>query len=260
MSAAACSARRHHGSPEVCAEWTRFSWVVFMCRDPDDSANKVSCCVETSYCFKNRDFDAVVKVPAALPLKMSLSRKRKHSKSNSQTHNVGNFSELLHINITDTFALSHTTDVLFCCEDVCECVFSLCWLLHMWLIFSHTCDAPTMIHPDGKGVKSSGPLIGPSWCLLRPVAMTTRHRSFTAWRQNESVHLVQEEEEARRRGTQDGGAVCSSWCRWSGEFKLWLIFNSLQCLFRNINLLWCSIFDTLHFFRIILLCSQFIGL
>ena len=47
--------------------------LVFMCRDPGDAASKVSCCVQTSYCFKNRDFDAIVKVPAALPLKMSLT-------------------------------------------------------------------------------------------------------------------------------------------------------------------------------------------
>ena len=32
-----------------------------MCRDPGDATSKVSCCVETSYCFKNRDFDAIVK-------------------------------------------------------------------------------------------------------------------------------------------------------------------------------------------------------
>ena len=51
-----------------------FSVLVFMCRDPGDATSKVLCCVETSYCFKNRDFDANVKVPAALPLKMSLTR------------------------------------------------------------------------------------------------------------------------------------------------------------------------------------------
>ena len=43
--------------------------------------SKVSCCVKSSYCFKNRDFDASVKVPVALPLKMSLTQKRKYSKS-----------------------------------------------------------------------------------------------------------------------------------------------------------------------------------
>ena len=51
--------------------------LVFMCRDPGDATSKVSCCVQTSYCFKNRDFDAIVKVPVALPLKMSLTQKRK---------------------------------------------------------------------------------------------------------------------------------------------------------------------------------------
>ena len=34
--------------------------------------SKVSCCVEPSYCFRNSDFDASVKVPLELPLKMSL--------------------------------------------------------------------------------------------------------------------------------------------------------------------------------------------
>ena len=45
-----------------------------MCRDPGDATSKVSCCVETSYCFKHRDFDAIAKVPVALPLKMMSSR------------------------------------------------------------------------------------------------------------------------------------------------------------------------------------------
>ena len=54
-----------------------------MCRDPGDTTSKVSCCVETSYCFKNRDFNAIVKVPIALPLRMSLTRKQKYSKSES---------------------------------------------------------------------------------------------------------------------------------------------------------------------------------
>ena len=29
-----------------------FLMLVFMCRDPGDTTSKVSCCVETSYCFK----------------------------------------------------------------------------------------------------------------------------------------------------------------------------------------------------------------
>ena len=37
--------------------------LVFMCRDSGDTTSKVSCCVETSYGFKNSDFDASVKVP-----------------------------------------------------------------------------------------------------------------------------------------------------------------------------------------------------
>ena len=37
--------------------------LVFMCRDPGDTTSKVSCCVEPSYCFKNSDFDASVRVP-----------------------------------------------------------------------------------------------------------------------------------------------------------------------------------------------------
>ena len=64
----------------LCTQ-TMFSVLVFMCRDPGDATSKVSCCVETSYCFKNGDFDAIVKVPVALPLKMSLTQKRKHGKS-----------------------------------------------------------------------------------------------------------------------------------------------------------------------------------
>ena len=55
--------------------------LVFMCRDAGDTTSKVSCFVETSYCFKNRDFDAGVKVPVALPLKMSLTGKWKYGKS-----------------------------------------------------------------------------------------------------------------------------------------------------------------------------------
>ena len=45
-----------------------------MCRDPGDATSKVSCCVQPSYCFKYRDFDAIVKVPVALPLKISLPK------------------------------------------------------------------------------------------------------------------------------------------------------------------------------------------
>ena len=47
--------------------------LMFMCRDPGDTTSKVSCCVEPSYCFKNRDFDAIANVPGALPFKLSLS-------------------------------------------------------------------------------------------------------------------------------------------------------------------------------------------
>ena len=54
------------------------SVLVFMCRDPGDATSKVSCCVQTSYCFKNTDFDVGVKVPVALALKMSLTRKQKY--------------------------------------------------------------------------------------------------------------------------------------------------------------------------------------
>ena len=53
----------------TAASGTSFSVLVFMCRDPGDATSKVSCCVQTSYCFKNRDFDANIKVPVALPLK-----------------------------------------------------------------------------------------------------------------------------------------------------------------------------------------------
>ena len=60
----------------VNSVYTMFSVLVFMCRDPGDATSKVSCCVQTSYCFKNRDLDAIVKVPIALPLKMSLIHKQ----------------------------------------------------------------------------------------------------------------------------------------------------------------------------------------
>ena len=46
--------------------------LVFMSRDPGDTTSKVSCCVELSYCFENRDFGASVKVPVVLLLKISL--------------------------------------------------------------------------------------------------------------------------------------------------------------------------------------------
>ena len=48
----------------LCTQ-TMFSVLVFMCRDPGDATSKVSCCVETSYCFKHRDFNASVKVAVA---------------------------------------------------------------------------------------------------------------------------------------------------------------------------------------------------
>ena len=47
-----------------------FSMLVFMCRDPGDTTSKVSC-VEPYSVLKV----AIVKVPHALPLKMSLTRK-----------------------------------------------------------------------------------------------------------------------------------------------------------------------------------------
>ena len=50
-----------------------FSIFMFMCRDPGDTTSKVSCCIEPSSCFKNSNFDAIEKVPIALPLKLSLT-------------------------------------------------------------------------------------------------------------------------------------------------------------------------------------------
>ena len=58
-----------------------FSMLVFMCRDPGDTTRKVSCCIEPSRCFKNSGFDAIVKLPLALPLKIILTRKLKYGKS-----------------------------------------------------------------------------------------------------------------------------------------------------------------------------------
>ena len=55
---------------------TMFSMLVFIGRDPGDATNKVSGCVEPSYCFKNRDFDASIRVPL-----QSIARKRNYGKS-----------------------------------------------------------------------------------------------------------------------------------------------------------------------------------
>ena len=55
----------------LCTQ-TMFPMLVCMHRDPGDTTSKVSCCVEPPYCFKNSGFDASVRVPVALPLKMSL--------------------------------------------------------------------------------------------------------------------------------------------------------------------------------------------
>ena len=50
-----------------CSETqTMLSVLVFMCRDPGDATSTVSCCVQTSYCFKYTDFHVIVKVPHAL--------------------------------------------------------------------------------------------------------------------------------------------------------------------------------------------------
>ena len=54
--------------------------LVFMCRDPGDARSKVSCCVEPSWCFINRDFDAIVKVPQH-SIESELAQNRKYGKS-----------------------------------------------------------------------------------------------------------------------------------------------------------------------------------
>ena len=56
---------------------TMFSMLLFMCRDPGDIMTRVSCFVEPFSILKN----AIIKVPVALPLKMSLTQKRKYNKS-----------------------------------------------------------------------------------------------------------------------------------------------------------------------------------
>ena len=47
----------------LCTQ-TMLSVLVFMCRDPGDATSKVSCCVESSYCFKNseNEFDPKTKI------------------------------------------------------------------------------------------------------------------------------------------------------------------------------------------------------
>ena len=46
--------------------------LVFMCRDPGDATSKVSCYVEPSWRSKNGNFDAIISVPLALPLKFNV--------------------------------------------------------------------------------------------------------------------------------------------------------------------------------------------
>ena len=53
------------------------SVLVFMCRDPGDATSKVSCCVETSYCFNNRDFDAIIEFARSTPIENEFDLKTK---------------------------------------------------------------------------------------------------------------------------------------------------------------------------------------
>ena len=80
--AVASLVRRHHGRQKVSipeCEQTgrrstmtllpiRFSMLMFMCRDPGDTTSKVPRCVQPSYCFRNSDFDASVRVPLKISL------------------------------------------------------------------------------------------------------------------------------------------------------------------------------------------------
>ena len=47
----------------AAATQTMFSMLVFMSRESGDATSKVSCCVQTSYCFKTSNFDAIVSLP-----------------------------------------------------------------------------------------------------------------------------------------------------------------------------------------------------
>ena len=42
--------------------------LVFMCRDPGDTASKVSCCANPSWCFQNSDFDANIEFALCTPI------------------------------------------------------------------------------------------------------------------------------------------------------------------------------------------------
>ena len=55
---------------------------VCMCRDPGDTKSKVSCCVKPFGVFKI----ASVKMPHALPLKMSLSQKQNKKNKTGINH------------------------------------------------------------------------------------------------------------------------------------------------------------------------------
>ena len=54
-----------------------FSMLVFTCRDPGDTTSTVSCCVELSLCFKNRDFDANIEFALRAPTENELDPKTK---------------------------------------------------------------------------------------------------------------------------------------------------------------------------------------
>ena len=54
-----------------------FSVLVFMCRDPGDTTSKVSCCVETSYCFKDKDVDATIIFAPGTPIENEFDLKKK---------------------------------------------------------------------------------------------------------------------------------------------------------------------------------------
>ena len=54
---------------------------MFMCRDPGVLRTKFHVVLSLRSVLKNSNFDAIVKVPVALSLKMSLIRKQKYGKS-----------------------------------------------------------------------------------------------------------------------------------------------------------------------------------
>ena len=129
--------------------------LVFMCRDPGDATSKVSCCVEPSYGFKNRDFDASTKVPVALPLKISLSK-------NKTTVNLSSLSYFY-----TTHIQSQIKPRLLFGNSNNDSTFFLWWL---WLTLVKISSAPYVGHTRPSWVRRMESLLMSLWitpCVWR---------------------------------------------------------------------------------------------